>query len=312
MENILRMKAFVIPQRGADTVELAEMPVPDIDDDELLVRVHAVGVGIHDSYFLPADASYPYPIGIEAAGVIERAGSGVSGYQPGDRVAFVSSLQLKGGTWAEFVAINAGSLIIPIPDGLEFVEAAAVPVAGNTILKAFHAFSKVPAGGTLFIAGGSGAIGTLAIQIARRRGWRVSASASESNHSYILSLGAEKAVDYHNPNWTEQILQWVPGGVDAVMAVQPGTSSDSLPVVKDKGSLVTISGDALVSERGVHMGGIPYEADIRDELAQLMTDLAEGRLRVELERVYPFEQALDALAKVQTRHARGKQVLRLD
>ena len=312
MENIRGMKAFVLAQSGADTVELAEMPIPIIDDDELLVRVHAVGVGIHDSYFLPADAKYPFPIGIEAAGVIEQTGSEVSGHQPGDRIAFVSSMQPKGGTWAGFVAINAGSLIISIPEGLGFVEAAAVPVAGNTILKAFSAITAVPAGGTVFIAGGSGAIGTLAIQIARRRGWRLGASASESNHSYMLALGAEKTVDYHNPNWTEQVLQWAPGGVDAVLAVQPGTSNDSLPVVKDKGSLITISGDALVFERGVQMGGIPYEAEIRDELAQLMTDLAEGRLRVELERVYPFEQALDALAKVQTRHARGKHVLRLD
>lgn len=306
------MKAFVIPRPGAHTVELAEVPVPKIDDDELLVRVHAVGVGIHDSYFLPGDAKYPYPIGIEAAGVIEHTGSDVSGYQPGGRIAFVSSMQPKGGTWAEFVAINAGSLIIPIPDGLDFLEAAAVPVAGNTILRAFHALTVMPAGGTLFIAGGSGAIGTLAIQIARRRGWRVGASASESNHAYMLSLGAEKAVDYHNPNWTEQVLQWTPGGVDAVVAVQPGTSSDSLPVVKDAGSLITISGDALVPERGVHMGGIPYQVDIRDELVQLMPDIAEGELRVELERVYPFEQALAALAKVQTRRARGKLVLRLD
>lgn len=306
------MKAFVIPQVGAHTVELAEVPVPNIDDDELLVRVHAVGVGIHDSYFLPGDAKYPYPIGIEAAGVIEQAGSEVSDYQPGDRVAFVSSMQPKGGTWSEFVAINAGSLIIPIPDGLDFLEAAAVPVAGNTILRAFRALTTMPADGTLFIAGGSGAIGTLAIQIARRRGWRVGASASESNHAYLLSLGAEKAVDYHNPNWTAQVLHWMPGGVDAVVAVQPGTSSESLPVVKDAGSLITISGDALVSERGVHMNGIPYQVDIRDELVQLMTDIAKGEIRVELEQVYPFEQALAALAKVQTRRARGKIVLRLD
>lgn len=312
MESIHDMKAFVIPEPGAHTVELAQVPVPKIDDDELLVRVQAVGVGIHDSYFLPGDAKYPYPIGIEAAGVIEQTGSEVSGYQPGDRVTFVSSMQPKGGTWAEFVAINARSLIIPIPDGMDFLEAAAVPVAGNTILRAFRALAAMPAGGTLFIAGGSGAIGTLAIQIARRRGWRVCASASESNHAYVLSLGAEKAVDYHNPNWTQQVLQWMPGGVDAVVAVQPGTSIDSLPVVKDAGSLITISGDALVSERGVNMVGIPYQVDIRDELVQLMTDIAEGELRVELERVYPFEQALAALAKVQTRRARGKLVLRLN
>lgn len=306
------MKAFVIPQLGAHGVELTEVPVPQIDDEELLVRVRAVGVGIHDSYFLPANARYPYPIGIEAAGVIEQIGNGISGYQPGDRVAFVSSMQPKGGTWAQFVAVNAGSLIIPIPDGLDFPEAASVPVAGNTILRAFRALESMPPRATLFIAGASGAIGTLAIQLARRRGWRVVASASEPNHAYLLSLGAEKAVDYHDPKWAEQVLQWMPDGVDAVVAVQPGTSIQSMPVLKDAGALVTISGDAPISERGIRMSEVPYRTDVRDELVQLMNDIAEGELRVVLQRVYPFEQGLAALAKVQTRRARGKHVLRLD
>ncbi|WP_218063915.1 zinc-binding dehydrogenase [Arthrobacter wenxiniae] len=128
----------------------------------------------------------------------------------------------------------------------------------------------------------------------------------------MLSLGSEEAADHHNPKWSEQVLQWMPGGVDAVIAVQPGTSSDSLPVVKDSGSLITISGDAVASERGVHVGAIHYQAEIRNELVHLMTDIAAGELRVGLERAYPFEQALAAPAKVQTRRARGKPVLRLD
>lgn len=89
-------------------------------------------------------------------------------------------MQPKRGTWAEYVAVNAGSLTIPIPSGLGFVEAAAIPVAGNTVLKALRALAAAPIGGTLFIAGGSGAIGTFAIQLARKRGWRVAASASEA------------------------------------------------------------------------------------------------------------------------------------
>lgn len=305
------MKAFVSPHPGAPTIELADVPVPGIDDNELLVRVKAVGVGIHDSYFLPSDAQYPFPIGIEAAGVIEEIGSAVAGYLPGDRIAFVSSMQPKGGTWAEFVAVNTESLITAIPDGLDFLEAAAVPVAGNTILKAFHALEAVPAGGSLFIAGGSGAIGTLAIQLARRRGWRIGASASEANHDYMISFGVEKAVDYRDPNWARHVLQWMPGGVDAVVAVQPGTSSESLPVVKDDGTLISISGDPVASERGIRMEGISYQADIRADLTQLFADIDEGEIRVELERVYPFEEAPAALAKVQTRRARGKLVLQL-
>lgn len=305
------MRAFVIPHPGSTDLELAEVPIPKLGDDELLVRVHAVGVGIHDSYFLPQDAHYPYPIGIEAAGVVEKVGGAVTGHTPGDRIAFVSSMQAKGGTWAEYVAVSARALIIPLPRNLDFVRAAALPVAGNTILKAFHALRSVPAGATVFLAGGSGAIGTLAIQAARARGWRIGASASASNHAYMHSLGAEKTVDYHDPNWVEQVLQWAPGGVDAAVAIQPATSGASVAVVKDSGTLITISGDPLLSERGIQMAGIPYQADIRDELVRFMADVATGETHVEIEHVYPFDEAAAALAKVQTRRARGKVILRL-
>ena len=296
---------------GTNTVEPAEVPRPRIADDELLVQVRAVGVGIHDSYFLPQDARYPYAIGIEAAGVIEEIGRSVTDYRPGDRIAFVSSMQPKGGTWAEFVAVSIRSLIIPIPYSVDFVKAAAIPVAGNTALRALRALNAVPSGGSVFVAGGSGAIGTLGIQLARQRSWRVGASASEANHDYMRSLGAEAVVDYHDLHWTNQVREWMPGGVDAAMAVQPGTSIDSLRVVKDGGQLVSISGDTPATERGIRVEMIPYQADVRGELVELMLDVAAGKMHVEIEQVYPFEDALAALAKVQTRRARGKSVLRM-
>lgn len=306
------MRAFVLSQAGSNTVELDEVPVPQIDVDELLVCVRAVGVGIHDSSFLPDDATYPFPIGIEAAGVVEEVGSRVQGHRVGDRIAFVSSMQPKGGTWAEYVAVRPDFLVVPIPAGMDFTEAAAVPVAGNTVLRAMTVLAGVPDGGSLFIAGASGAIGTLAIQVAARRGWRVAASASQHNHGYMRSLGADLAVDYHDPDWSEQVRHWRPDGVDAAMAVQPGTAIDTLPVVRDDGKLISISDPVGSSERGVEMAIVPYQVDVRDELGHLMTDIASGELRIEIERVYPFEDALSALAKVQTRHARGKVVLRLE
>lgn len=306
------MRAFVKVESGAESIEAAEVPVPRIGDDELLVRVKAVGVGIHDSYFLPGDAQYPFPIGIEAAGVVEEVGGSVRGHRPGDRIAFVSTMQPKGGTWAEYTAVKADSLIMAIPDDVDFVEAAAVPVAGNTVLRALTALDAVPAGGSLFIAGGSGAIGTLAIQIARARQWRVGASASAHNHDFMRSLGAEAVVDYHDPDWPGQIRKWMPGGVDAAMAVQPGTSADSLAVVRDGGQILSVSGDTVPPERGVRVVALPHATDVRDVMAQLMTEIARKQKRVEIERVYPFEEAPAALAKIQTRHTRGKLVLRLE
>lgn len=306
------MRAFVLPRAQSHAIELAEVPRPQIAEDELLVRVKAIGVGIHDSSFLPRDAEYPFAIGIEAAGIVENISSDVTSYQPGDRIAFVSSMQQKGGTWAEFAVVDIDSLIAPIPAEMDFAEAAAIPVAGNTALRALHALRWTPSGGSIFIAGGSGAIGTLGIQLARQRNWRVGASASKPNHDYMRSLGAELTVDYHDPNWKEQVLEWMPDGVDAAMAVQPNTTIDSLQVVKDGGQVISISGDSVTRERGIRVEMLPYELDVRSELIQLMSDVVAGDIRVEIERIYPFEDAPDALAKVQTRRARGKIVLHLD
>ncbi|HET6672321.1 MAG TPA: NADP-dependent oxidoreductase [Agromyces sp.] len=305
------MRAFVKPDPAASFIRSAEVHVPRMGAGELLVRLEAVGVGIHDSYFLPPDASYPFPIGIEGAGIVEEVGSGVVEYRPGDRIAFVSSMQPKGGTWAEYAVVDARSLILPMPAELDFVEAAALPVAGNTVLRAFTALGDMPDGASIFIAGGSGAIGTLAIQVARRRGWRVAASASAHNHDYLRSLGAEMPVDYHNSRWPDEIRRWIPDGVDAAIAVQPGTSDESMRVVKDGGSVITISGDTVTPERGIRVDMVAYGKDVRDELIDLMADVVTKKLHLEIERIYPFDQAAEALSRVQSRHVRGKLVLRI-
>ncbi|MEO7126518.1 MAG: NADP-dependent oxidoreductase [Nakamurella sp.] len=305
------MKAFVARTSGATTVELTEVPVPRIDEDELLVQVRAIGVGIHDSYYLPSAARYPFVVGIEAAGVVEGIGAQESAFQVGDRITFVSAMQLKGGTWAEYVAVKANSPIMPIPVGMDFAQAAAIPIAGDTALRALQAVAIEPADGSIFIAGGSGAIGTLAIQLARKEGLRVAASASKANQEYLRGLGANLAVDYRDSDWPEQVRQWAPGGVDAAIAVPPDTAADSMSVVRDGGVVVAVSGDQVHSERGVQVRGVPHQMDTRGEMAQLLTDIAAGEILVEIEHVYPFEEAPAALAKVQMRHARGKLVLRL-
>lgn len=305
------MKAFVQPDPATSIITLEEVDTPRIDAGELLVRVQAVGVGIHDSYFLPPEASSTFPIGIEGAGIVEEVGSDIEDYRPGDRIAFVSSMQPKGGTWAEYAVVDARSLILPMPAEFDFVEAAALPVAGNTALRAISALGEVPDGAALFVAGGSGAIGTLLVQLAHRRGWRVGASASAHNHEYMRSLGAQVCVDYHNSGWPDEIRHWAPDGVDAAIAVQPGTSTDSMHVVKDDGSVITISGDTVAPERGIRAGMIDYDKDVRDELVELMTDVLTEDLHLEIERVYPFDQGAEALSRVQTRHVRGKLVLRM-
>ncbi|MHA3683772.1 NADP-dependent oxidoreductase [Leucobacter sp. HY1908] len=306
------MKAFVIADQSAGHVQLAEVPVPREGQGELLVRMRAIGVGVHDAYYLPPESHPCLPVGIEGAGEIQRVGDGVANYRAGDRIAFVSSMQAKGGTWAEYAVVDAEALIVQMPPGMSFVEAAALPVAANTALRALARLSDLPSGAHVFIAGGSGAIGTLAIQLAARRGWRVAASASAQNHNFMRALGAELTVDYRDAGWVSQVREWSARGVDAAIAVQPATTADSMRAVKNGGAVVTVSGDTVTPERNITVAMIDYSVDVRSDLTQLVADAVRGQLRLEIERVFRFADAPDALSKVQTRHARGKVVVSLE
>lgn len=305
----IKMKAFVRTNTQTQTVELAEIPIPEIDDDEVQIQVHAFGVGIHDRYFIPHDATFPYPIGTEAAGVITKVGGNVTRFQTQDRVILTSAMQAKGGCWAEYVAVSQDSLI-PLPTGMDFTAGAVIPIAGGAALESMRSLN-LQAGDTLFIAGASGAIGTLVIQLAVAQGIRVVGSASSKNHDYMLSLGAETAVNYADPTWKQQVKQWQPGGVSAALAIQPGTIEDSMDVVQDGGKVVAVSGDQAPSRRNIVVSHMQHHADTRPMLVQLVSDIAAGRIRLVIEHVYPFEQAIEALEKTETRHARGKIVVSL-
>ncbi len=301
------MQAYVRTDATDQNVELAEVPAPAPDADEVLVAVHAFGVGVHDRYFIPQGVSFPYVIGLEAAGVVVETGAEVTGIDVGDRVMVNSAGNPKGGTWAPFAAMNPRHVTV-VPDALDLMTAAAIPIAGDAAVESLHTLG-MESGQTLFVAGASGAIGTLVVQMAAQRGVRVAGSASLANHDYLRSLGAELTVDYGDLTWTDQVREWAAGGVDAALAIQPGTPAPSLQVVRDGGHLVTVSGDPCPTERGIDVEQFPHRADTRSDMAELVADISIGRTRRVIEHVYPFEQALTALEKTETRHARGKLVV---
>lgn len=302
------MKAIGLKEAGTkDSLALMEIPIPSIDPEEVLVRVKAIGVGLHDRWFMPQDARFPYPIGIEASGVIEAVGSAVPGFHVGERVMFTSTMQPKGGVWAEYAAV-ASRGVLQMPDELDFVRAAALPVAGGTALDGMRLLD-LSSGDTVFMAGASGAIGTITIQLAAALGSRVAASASPQNHEYMKGLGAELTVDYHDPAWPDQVREWSPGGVDAALAIQPGTGVECLRIVRDGGKIVTVSGDKMTTERGIEIQQVAGGGGRQQALADLAAKVASGDIHVEIEKVYPFEQGVRALEKTETRRARGKVVV---
>ncbi|WP_197431707.1 NADP-dependent oxidoreductase [Lentibacillus sp. JNUCC-1] len=306
------MKAIVKQSRNPEDLAVVDMPIPDINENEMLVKMKAIGVGIHDGYFHASDVTYPYTIGIEGAGIIEKTGDNVAEYGLGDRIAFVSMMQPKGGTWAEYAVLDKNSLIFAIPEQMDFTEAAAIPVAGNTVIKALSSFN-MERGGTLFIAGASGAIGTFAIQLAKSRGYQVAASASSKNHEYMRSLGADKTVDYRDEDWIEQVRAWALGeGVDAALAIQPNTAYDSMQTVKNGGKVVTVSGERVAGERGIEVEQVSHQVDIKQSLNNMVHDIANKEMQLTIEHVYPFEDGIKALQKTVTRHAQGKAVIKVD
>lgn len=301
------MKAFIRDDAVGDAVSLTDVPVPEPGEGQVLVKVHAIGVGVHDRYFLPPDGPFPYVIGIEASGTIVEMGTGVEALGPDARVLFSNAMNPKGGTWAEFTVVNAAS-VIPMPDELDFAVAAGFPVAGGTAIEGLHTLD-LKEGETLFVAGASGAIGTLVVQMAAARGIRVAGSASPRNHDYLLSLGAEKAVDYNDPEWQQQIREWASGGADGVLAIQPGTGLQSEPAVREGGHLVTVSGDPFEPERDIRVEQFRHRPDSGQDRIDLLKEIAEGRIHLVLEKIYPFEEAVAALEKTETRHARGKLIV---
>lgn len=304
------MKAYVRVDPVSQEVACTQVPMPDIGPEEVLVKVEAFGVGIHDRYFIPGQVPFPYTIGSEGAGTLTKIGTQVTGFKPGDRVIFTTILQPRGGSWAEYAATHHSNLI-PLPDTLTFAQGAAVPIAGKTALECMRSIN-LGAGDRLFIAGASGAIGTLVIQMASARGIQVAASASEKNHAYMQSLGAEKTVDYHDSDWPQQVWDWAQGGVEVALAIQPGTGIGSMEVVRDGGKLITVSGDSdqVVPERAIAVSQMGHHADTQQKVVELVYALARGEIKIVIEKEYSFEQALEALEKTETRHARGKLVVR--
>lgn len=305
------MKAFVRTNVATQEVELQEVPIPEIQEDEVLIKVKAFGVGIHDRYFIPSEVQFPYIIGSEGAGVIKEKGSQIMDFNIGDKVIFTTILQMQGGSWAEY-AVAKETALVRLPDNLTVKEGASIPIAGKTALECMREIN-LKSGDSLFIAGASGAIGTLLIQLAKAKGIRVSASASLKNQDYMKSLGAEQTVDYNDPDWRMKVKEWSNGGIDKALAIQPGTGVESIQVVKDGGELITVSGDntSVSSQRNIEVRQMSHQLFTNKEMIELVNEMSIGKIKVVIEKEYLFTNAIEALEKTETRRARGKLVVKI-
>ena len=279
-----------------------DVPEPHAGPGQVRVAVHATSVNPFDwklrAGFLDGmvPVSFPMIPGQDAAGVVDEVGEGVEGASVGDRVAGLGSA-----TAAEFAVLDAFALV---PQALTWTQAGALGLSVETAERTLNELG-VAEGQTLLIEGGSGGVGTSAIQLARRRGARVIATASEANQDYLRSLGADAVL--YGDGMSVGVRALAPDGVDAVLdCAGSGSLVDLIALAPEANQVVSVA-DFTAPAHGARMSG--YGERAWYALADVARLIDAGEYHVEVCDVFPLERAADAHAASQTGHARGKRVI---
>jgi len=330
------MKAFVVDKyKKKGPLRLANMPEPELQDNDVLVRIHATAVNLLDSklrdgefkLFLPYRP--PFVLGHDVAGTVVTTGPKVRRFKVGDEV-YARPRDHRVGTFAEFIGVNEADVALK-PKNLNMAEAASIPLVGLTAWQALVEVGKVKPGQKVFIQTGSGGVGTFAIQLAKHLGATVATTTSANNAKLVRSLGADVVIDYKTQDF-EKVLS----GYDLVLNSQDSKALEkSLGVLKPGGQLISISGPpdptfakelglnvflklvVRLLSRGVRKKakglGIRYSFLFMraqgQQLSEITSLIESGVIRPVVDKVFPFEKTGDALAYVETGHAKGKVVI---
>ena len=306
------MKAVVAHEYGApDVLKFEQVPRPEPREDEALVRVIASGVNPADpltlsgKYAREFGTHLPLIPGYEIAGIVEKTGANVTKLKVHDAVYGYPTF---GGGWADYVIVKEFEVAAK-PKSLKFVEAASVPMGALTAWQALVDVAKLQPGQTILIHGGSGGVGSFAVQIAKARGARVIATASTTNQDLLKQLGTDVAVDYTNTRFED-----VAKDVDAVLdPIGKETLAHSYGVVKKGGivmSLVAGPDPDELKKRGIRGAGISVHPDAED-LAEIAQLIDAGKIKPVVTQVLPLSEAIRAEQQAATHHTRGKVVLRI-
>jgi len=308
------MKAIVIHQYGKpDVLKYEDAPLPEPKENQILVRVIAAGVNPVDGaarsekYAKFFGIRLPFIPGYDIAGVVEKTGGKVTKFKAGDSVYAYIGLG-EGGGYAQYAVVTEEEAA-PKPKSLTYESAAAVPVVALTAWQALIDTANLSAGQTVLIHGGSGGVGSFAIQIAKARGAKVIATASTANQDFLKQLGAEVAIDY-----TKQKFEEVAKSVDVVLdSVGKDTLVRSYGIVKKGGFVVTLVAridDAELTKHGIRGASLSVKPD-SNELAEIGKLIDEGKIKVVISQTFPLSEAMKAQEQVATGHTRGKIVLRV-
>jgi NADPH:quinone reductase-like Zn-dependent oxidoreductase len=296
------MRAARIRQFGGpDAIIVEDIDIPRPGPGEVLVRVHASSVNpvdtmVRDGAVNP-DLSLPAVLGSDVAGVVEDTGDGVADFAPGDEVYYVSDMSAGGGAWAQY-HVAAAAIVAAKPVSLPFTEAAAIPLAGGTAWEAVVRRLDVRPGQTVLVHGGSGGVGSFAVQFAQAAGATVLATAGPGHQDLLRELGAVP-IDYRADDFVEVARAHTDGdGVDAVLDTVGGQNvARSLAATRDGGAVACIRPpegrlDDLY-RRNQTLHGI-YLTRERPRLTEMTPAFDRALARPVVAQVLPLEQIAEA------------------
>jgi NADPH:quinone reductase-like Zn-dependent oxidoreductase len=305
------MKAAVIHSFGsADVLDVEDIELPRPGADDVLVKVHAASVNPVDykmrsgSYPVLQQKDLPVVLGRDVAGEVAALGSAVHRFAEGDKV--YAMLDRHHGGYAEFTVVGEGDLA-KMPQTLDYVEAAAVPLAAITAWQGLFDHGRLEPGDVVLIHGGAGGVGHFAIQFAKQRGATVATTVSVRDRDFVRTLGADRVVDYRDERFEDVV-----GEVDLVFDLVGGeTQQRSFDVLKRGGLLVSTLGEPSQEEaaaRGVTATSYVAQPNGHelDEIARLIDS---GKVRPHVEAVFPLAEVRAAQRRLELEHAQGKVVL---
>jgi NADPH:quinone reductase-like Zn-dependent oxidoreductase len=322
------MKAVVQEKFGPpDVLRFMDTDVPEAGAGDVLIRVHAAALNPFDWHMLRGDPRIARLIGgtgltrpksrvagIDAAGVVETAGPGVAGLRPGDKV-----LGFCPGAFAEY-ALAKADLMVPMPAGLTFEQAAAVPMAATTALRGIRDTGAVRPGHRVLVNGAGGGVGTFAVQIATALGAEVTGVCSAQSVELVRSLGAAHVIDYTAEDFTAGPVRY-----DVILDNVGNWPLRRLRrALTPAGTLVCNGGGSpgrLIGALGSLVAAVVVNGFVRQRIRPLMpaqkraellavTGLIEaGKLAPVVDRAYPLADTAEGLRHVEAGHARGKAVV---
>ncbi len=312
------MHAAAIDRFGPpEVLTIHKLPVPELEHGEVLIEVDTAGVGSWDAEMRKGwspngQTKFPLVLGTDGAGRVAALGSHIRRFKLGDQVYAYSFNNPKGGFYAEYVAVNADN-VAPVPKGLSLREAGAIGTTGLTALQGIDDALKIRRGESLIIHGGSGGVGTLAVQFAKLREARVLATAAgEDGVALMFRLGAHQAVDGKNGDIATAARSFAPEGVDAVLGLAGGDALHRcIEAIKPGGRLAYPNGVEPEPRKKSGVAVIPYDATPGVRQFEALNMAAEAaKLQVVIAAVYPLGDAAKAHESIEKRHVLGKIVLR--